>query len=251
MILAVDTSTEFTSVALFQDDAAVIERRHRDARRHAEVIAPLLAEVLADVDRREVTAIACGVGPGPYTGLRVGIAAARALGLSWSVPVFGLCSLDAIAAAWHSANPGEAFAVASDARRREVYWAAYDARGAREHGPRVNAPQDLGGSSTDGVPGGSVRTWLGHGAALHAEVLGGVQVGVEDESALAFPAASWIGRRVGALVEAGVTPVDADLALDRHGEDGSATARALAGATLLAPLPLYLRRADTTERTSA
>ncbi len=240
MILAIDTSTELTSVAITDGDVVVAERRHRDPRRHAEVTSPLVVEILAGVDRGAVTALACGVGPGAYTGLRVGIATARALGLAWSVPVYGLCSLDAIASAWLASGADAPFGVACDARRREVYWATYGPDGRRSQGPRVNAPADLDDDAAPGI-------WVGHGAALHGDDLPGTVIGTSDESALAFPSAAWIGRRVQALLDAGARPADPVVELVRHGDDGTPTAQALAGSALLPPLPLYLRRADTTE----
>ena len=252
MILAVDTSTELTSIAVTEGDTVLVERRHRDPRRHAEVTAPLLAEVLGVVGPGGIRAVACGVGPGPYTGLRVGIATARALGLAWSVPVLGLCSLDAMAAAWRSTHGDQSVGVASDARRREVYWAVYGADGRRVRGPQVNAPTDLVGDHAAGPaqaagPGEDVLDWIGHGAAVHASTLRGVRITVEDDSPLAFPDAGWIGRCVGALLDSGTEATQPTIELARHGDDGGPTARALRGATLLPPRPLYLRRADTTE----
>lgn len=75
------------------------------------------------MQRSSIDTIACGVGPGPYTGLRVGIATALALGAAWEVPVVGLCSLDAIAAAACVDGPTQGFGIAGDVRRHEVYWA--------------------------------------------------------------------------------------------------------------------------------
>ncbi len=79
-----------------------------------------------------VDAIVCGTGPGPFTGLRVGMVTAAALGHALNRPVHGVCTLDAIA---HDARP-RPLLVVTDARRREVYWAAYDADGHRVRGPR-------------------------------------------------------------------------------------------------------------------
>ena len=92
MILAFDTSSALTSVAVVDGDEVVAEASHLDARRHAEVMSPLLVTVIAGIDRARIDAIACGVGPGPYTGLRVGIATALAVGLAWEIPVHGICS---------------------------------------------------------------------------------------------------------------------------------------------------------------
>ena len=82
----------------------------------------------AGASRADLTAVAVGVGPGPYTGLRVGVVTARVLGAVLGVAVCGVCSLDVIAAA---VPRGREFLVAADARRKEVYWARYDAAGTR------------------------------------------------------------------------------------------------------------------------
>ena len=97
-----------------------------------------------------------GAGPGPFTGLRVGMVTAAALGDALGIPVHGVCSLDAIA---HGLG---AVVVVTDARRREVYWAAYDADGHRTHGPHVGEPLDQRGGRLD-VPAA---------AGSHAEVTG-------------------------------------------------------------------------------
>ena len=210
MILALDTSSALTSVALVDSAGlVVIERTHEDALRHAEVIGPMLAEVIAAVRRHDVTAVACGVGPGPYTGLRVGIAAAIAVGAAWSIPVHGLCSLDALAAQALDERPGEPVDVGTDARRSEIYWASYAADGARTDGPRVRPAVDVGPDVVRGMP-----------------------------------SASWVGRRVRHLLADGAVAPTEEIALDTHGEDTGATAAALAGAGLLLPRPLYLRRPD-------
>jgi tRNA A37 threonylcarbamoyladenosine modification protein TsaB len=172
MILTLDSSSALTSVALVADDGSVVaEEQHEDARRHAEVIGPMIAAVVALTPRPEVTSVACGVGPGPYTGLRV--------------------------------------AVATDARRSELYWASYGADAVRRQGPRVRPSTDVG-----------------------------------DDVVRGLPAARWVARRVQELLalgerESGIVPP-----LDIHGRDTGATADALAGAGLLPPRPLYLRSPD-------
>lgn len=210
MILALDTSSALTSVAVIDDDGSVVaEHAHEDARRHAEVIGPILGAVIASIDRAAVTTIACGVGPGPYTGLRVGIASAIAIGAAWEVPVVGLCSLDALAAEALAASPGVVgvVEVASDARRSEMYWARYAADGTRIEGPRVRPA-------------------------------------VEVAAVRGMPSAVWVGRRVQQLLDRGVRVANIDAPLDAHGHDTGATAEALAGAGLLLPRPLYLRQPD-------
>jgi len=113
-----------------------------DARKHGELLLPGALAACADagVALSEIDAVVVGAGPGPFTGLRVGMVTAAALGDALGVPVHGVCSLDAIAA-----DVGEVdgpLLVVTDARRREVYWAAYD-RGVRVSGPHVDAPAVL------------------------------------------------------------------------------------------------------------
>lgn len=237
MILAFDTSTALTSVALVDGDEVVAERSHLDPRHHAEVLAPMLDDVLraSSAGPGTIVAIACGVGPGPYTGLRVGLASAIALGVAWGRPVHGLCSLDAIAAAFVEAGEGVPFGVAGDARRREVYWAAYSGDGQRLQGPLVSRPGDID-------PGVRSGAWLGSGAREHADWFGSVRA--DERPGWGHPQASWIARRVGALLATGVVPLTGVTPLSSHGDDGSPTAAALRGALLLPPQPLYLRRPD-------
>lgn len=142
LLLAFDTSTPAVTVALHDGTQVLAVRTVVDARRHAELLAPGIAEVLADAGRSasDLTGIAVGVGPGPFTGLRIGLMTARAMGDALTIPVTGVCTLDVIAAAVVSPEP---FVVATDARRREVYWATYDAGGTRVDGPRVERPADV------------------------------------------------------------------------------------------------------------
>ncbi|BBY79875.1 hypothetical protein MPUL_10330 [Mycolicibacterium pulveris] len=114
-----------------------------DARAHAERLTPNVVDALADaqVTFDELDAIVVGCGPGPFTGLRVGMATAAAFGHALGVPVHGVCSLDAIGIE----TTGEVLVV-TDARRREVYWARYR-DGVRVAGPAVNAPADVSGAA--------------------------------------------------------------------------------------------------------
>ena len=142
MLLAFDTATPAVTVALHDGERVVATTTTVDARRHGELLAPAIVAVLADagVPRQHVTAVAVGVGPGPFTGLRVGLVTARTLGLVLGVPVHGVCTLDVLAA---EAGLDRPFLVATDARRKEVYWASYDARGRRLDGPHVSKPADV------------------------------------------------------------------------------------------------------------
>jgi tRNA threonylcarbamoyladenosine biosynthesis protein TsaB len=142
-VLALDTATPAVTAGVVELTAnGVVQRSVRvahDARKHAELLMP---GVVAACDETglaltDLAAVVTGVGPGPFTGLRAGMVTAAALGDALGIPVHGVCSLDAIA---HGLG---AVVVVTDARRREVYWAAYTADGRRAHGPHVNAPAVL------------------------------------------------------------------------------------------------------------
>jgi tRNA threonylcarbamoyl adenosine modification protein YeaZ len=116
-----------------------------DPRAHAEVLTPQILECLTGTgrSRADIAAIVVGIGPGPFTGLRVGMATAAAFGDALGIPVYGVCSLDAIAAdAAADLAPDSELLVVTDARRREVYWARYR-DGVRIAGPDVSKPVDL------------------------------------------------------------------------------------------------------------
>lgn len=147
VLLAMDTSTPAVTVALHDGDNVIVEIVRVDARRHTEFVAPAISDALAEAgaERRDLSRIVVGVGPGPFTGLRIGLVTARTLGAALGVPVEGVCSLDIVAAAVDVEEP---FIVVTDARRREVYWAAYSTRDAtgrvrRTDGPAVVRPADV------------------------------------------------------------------------------------------------------------
>ena len=130
LLLALDTATPAVTVALYDTDGdrVLAAADQIDARRHGELLLPSVDRVLREADRslEEVGRLIVGVGPGPYTGLRVGLATAEAFGAALGIPVLGLCTLDGIA---YASGLEEPFVVATDARRKEVYWARYaDAR---------------------------------------------------------------------------------------------------------------------------
>jgi tRNA threonylcarbamoyl adenosine modification protein YeaZ len=146
VLLAFDTATPAVTVALFDGDRVVASSTTVDAMRHGELLAPEITAVLDEawVPRQDLTAIAVGVGPGPFTGLRVGLVTAQTLAATLQIPVYGVCTLDVLAAA--AVDDGavaEPFLVATDARRKEVYWAAYDEHGARQDGPYVAKPAEV------------------------------------------------------------------------------------------------------------
>ena len=144
MLLAFDTATPAVTVALHDGVQVVAEHTVVDPRRHGELLAPGIARVLHSVGctTSDLTEVAVGVGPGPFTGLRVGLMTARALGDALGVPVSGVCTLDVLASEVDAAE--QPFLVATDARRREVYWACYDGAGRRTGGPNVDHPADVG-----------------------------------------------------------------------------------------------------------
>ena len=214
LLLAIDTATSAITVALHDGRNVLAESSTLDSRRHGEYVAPAMAEVLARAGRKasDVSAVVSGTGPGPFTGLRVGIVTARTFAFACGIPVFGVCSLDAMAhEAWleGAAGMGRSCAVATDARRKEVYWARYSitVNGAVRQGAPMVAKAAAIAGELRGVPA------IGRGAVLYAESFG-PRVGPLDVSA-------------GAL---------ADLA-----------ARMMAkGIELPAPEPMYLRRPDAT-----
>ena len=188
MLLALDTSSPQVCVALADGDDVVVELTSEQTMKHGEQLAPLIAQALEStgVGRQDLTAIAVGVGPGPFTGLRVGLVTARTLGFVLGLPVHGVCSLDVLAVqAVGTGAVSTAFLVATDARRKEVYWAAYDETGARLSDPVVERPGDV---ETE-------HPVVGEGAVLYP---------MEFPSRLGplRPSAGWLARAVaGGLAE--------------------------------------------------
>ena len=206
LLVAFDTSTPAVTVALHDDSAVVAEWTEVGANRQGELLAPGLEAVLASAGARplDLTHVVAGTGPGPFTGLRVGLVTARALGHVLAIPVSGVCSLDALALAHKGC--GE-LVVMTDARRREVYWARYAADGSRTDGPHVDRP----GALAERLATGTVLA--GSGAMLYRDVFGGCLVREQQP----FPTGS-------AVAVIGVARL-------RNGTEGPAD-------------PLYLRRPD-------
>lgn len=203
LLLALDTATPAVTVALHDGTSVVASSTQVDARRHGELLLPAVDRVLAEADTRldAVTGVVVGVGPGPYTGLRVGLMTADTFGLALGVPVYGVCTLDGLAYASDLEVP---FVVATDARRKEVYWARYDNARTRVTDPSVDRPADIA-EQVAGLPA------VGAGALLYPD---------------AFPQAHE-PEHVSAAALASL-----------------AAERLAAGEELVAPRPLYLRRPD-------
>lgn len=175
MLLAIDTSTSLIGAAVHDGVRVLAEATELAARRHAELLGPCVQRCLevAEVSPEELTGVAVGVGPGPFTGLRVGVVTALVLGAVAGVPVHGICSLDALAAEAaaeeHGRAAGQDLLVATDARRKEVYWARYAVRGGvsrRTDGPGVARAADLPAPLRD-LPA------VGRGVHLYPEALHG------------------------------------------------------------------------------
>jgi tRNA threonylcarbamoyladenosine biosynthesis protein TsaB len=183
VLLAFDTATPFVSVALHDGQDVVVELKSDRPMKHGEQLAPLIEQAFrqAGITRQDLTAIGVGVGPGPFTGLRVGLMTARTLAYVLEIPVYGVCSLDVLAveAVDSGAVTAGDFLVATDARRKEVYVARYDERGTRLTGPVVDKPAAL---ATDGPV-------VGEGAALYPEAF-------PHGTGPAAPSAGWLARVV-------------------------------------------------------
>lgn len=240
LLLAFDTATPAVTVALHDGTRVLAEESAVDARRHGELLAASIQQVLAAAGAvpGDLTGIAVGVGPGPYTGLRAGLVTARVLGSALGVPVHGACTLDVIARAAASGLAGAAvgaaadgrtglaadgtaglttaglttagltggaagrdFVVATDARRKEIYWARYTAAGQRVSGPEVSAPGEAGASCPV----------AGEGALLYPAELG---TPIEPR----YPSAAWLAEMTAQLIMQGAPAAPAE--------------------------PLYLRRPD-------
>ena len=132
--LAIDTSTSKTIVGIIEDGAVLFEEAHEGATDHGRALSELVAKALKV--SKPPHKVVVGMGPGPFTGLRVGIAFAQTFALARSIPVIGVCSLDAI-----KVDKSE-YTVAIDARRKEIYWASYK-DGVRVDGPTVSKPAEV------------------------------------------------------------------------------------------------------------
>ena len=182
MLLAFDTATPLVTVALHDGEDVVVELTAERGMKHAEQLAPLIEQAMAQagIVRQDLTAIAVGVGPGPFTGLRVGLVTARTLAFVLEIPVYGVCSLDVLAV--EAADSGAVttdFVVATDARRKEVYLARYDELGRRLEGPVVDKPAAL---ATDDVV-------VGEGGDLYPDAF-------PHRAGPAAPSAGWLARVV-------------------------------------------------------
>lgn len=249
MLLAIDSSAG-ASAAVIHNGGLLASWRTEETTSHAEVLAPAVQRVLTEsglpggqtdssqtaVQGEGLEAVVVGVGPAPFTGLRVGLALAHSLAEAWRLPLHGVCSLDSLALRAVRRGMQEEFAVATDARRREIYWALYrpESSGASPGGAAaLGSPFPFEGphvSSAVAVPAVPV---VGVGASLYPETLSAAKL--PETQPVGTGPQEWIPDAVelGLLAEAALS------------SDPSVADGALVG-MLRQPLPLYLRESDAT-----
>lgn len=132
--LVIDTSTTRTSCAVFSGSKLLFAGHHDGATEHAEALPKLVAEALQI--EKSIDQVVVGMGPGPFTGLRVGIVFAQTFATARNILWVGVCSLDGIDI------DSPSYLVTTDARRKEIYWAKY-ANGERVEGPSVGKPEEI------------------------------------------------------------------------------------------------------------
>lgn len=183
-----------------------------DARRHTEILAPQIADMLrsSGVKPADLSRVVVGVGPGPFTGLRVGIVTGMTFAHALNLPVGGVCSLDALAHRAKAEGMTGQLLVATDARRKEVYWATYDldAERIQPGDPAVNKASELP-DEVRALPA------IGRGAQLYADALNDATHGKPQ------------------LMDVDASDI-AEIGFER----------VMAGERLLPTEPLYLRHAD-------
>jgi tRNA threonylcarbamoyl adenosine modification protein YeaZ len=189
LVLVVDSATPAVTAALLQVTPEGVtplgQRSTVDAKAHGELLAPAIDDLLTEAGAkpRDLRAVVAGVGPGPFTGLRVGLVTATAISQTLAIPAYGVCSLDGLGATLQ----GRAL-VATDARRREVYWAVYQ-DGRRLTEPAVDAPAAIAGRLAELA----VERGYGEGALRYAEQLG---VTAADEPRYPDPAVlGWLAAQ--------------------------------------------------------
>ncbi len=238
ILLALDTATAATTVALATPERTW-ELTRVDATHHAEHLAPMMNELFAQAELgpKDLDGIVLGVGPGPFTGLRVGIATGIAMSQVLGIPIAGLCTLDVLA--YQAGGP---VTVVTRARRVEVFWADYDAQGVRVGGP-LALPDDVARSRLAARSAGdAVPSLLAMDAAPH-----------HGRDAIEYPSAAAMIDLARQRLTSGeswpVGAIDLHADLDDAVSQGESTSAALshwaaAGRVLLPANPLYLRRPD-------
>jgi tRNA threonylcarbamoyl adenosine modification protein YeaZ len=210
LALGIDTSTPMVSVTLVEAEplprnaTAVMTRPPRAVARrdelvnntHGEVLAAFIDEVFRDAgaSTTDLAAVGVGLGPGPFTSLRVGVVTAVALSDALGVPAYGVCSLDVVATV--HATDQDRFVVVSDARRRQLYWAVYNEVGGREEGPEIGFPQDVAAHVRD-----RVTEVAGPASTLYADAFAGFTI-TEPR----WPDTWWIAQHAWSRAQSGIAP---------------------------------------------
>jgi len=159
-VLAIDTSVG-VSVAILRSNGELTQSQAVEHGMQGELTAELISQVVADsgLEISEITDVVVGVGPGPFTGLRVGLVTAAVFAHARNIPIHGICSLDAIALDYT-----QPCVVVTDARRKELYWARYEDKRIGE--PQVSKPEDLLAQFPD-------SEFVGPGAQLYPDFISG------------------------------------------------------------------------------
>ena len=239
-ILSIDTSAIASAALISAVDGkaeVLASFATEDTRSHAEVLAPGVDSLFNDpvAEGPLLDAIVVGVGPGPFTGLRSGIAMARTLSFAWNVPLHGMMSLDALAwdvivgggyqdkdIAAGVLHPNRDFVIATDARRKEVYWARYAWDGTLRDGPHVGPASDL-----------PALPVYGRGAGLYRDTLLAQGCAVDPDFAQAQPTAASLGLYAAVVLHPAGLP-----------EAGLPGTKPAKGGLLPDSTPLYLRESD-------
>lgn len=214
-ILGIDTSAAACAAALWRDGAVMAAERRDMARGHAEALMPMIERVMAGLAYEALAAVAVTAGPGAFTGLRIGLAAARGIALAARIPAIGVSAFAAVAAAIPTAaRRGRALAVAIDTKRGDVYLQCFDARLAPLAAGRVAALADLAAA----LPPGPLYV-AGDGARIVEPALAGRARDIVFAPEAAPPDAGTVAALGAAML----------------------AAAGRAGAPLPPPEPLYLR----------
>lgn len=209
ILLALETATDVCGVALMRDGDVIAQAYLHRPRVHAEQLAPLIRDVLAraEVDHTALDAVAVSMGPGSYTGLRIGVSTAKGLALALDTALIGVPTLEALAASvLPYAQPGDVACALLDARRNEVFAAAY-----RLNGDDLAPFAATSARSVDTLPDwlGPVegRCWLvGDGSDKAADVLRAAGMALRVlPSDVHPPSAAWVARRAWPRLQQGAT----------------------------------------------
>jgi tRNA threonylcarbamoyl adenosine modification protein YeaZ len=203
LILGLDTASDAVGAAVLEADSNQVLGRatHVGPAAHGERLAPLVEQAMAQAGcaPAELAAIGVGRGPGPYTGLRVGLVHAQVLGWVLGIPVHGVVTHDAMAAQAVAEGLTGAFLVVTDARRREVHWSRYGPGGVRLEGPHVGPPAEVPQPALPAVGAGAMR---------YPEVFG-------DPRGPAHPDPAWLARLAREQLRDGTAPEVTPLYLRR------------------------------------